>query len=63
MKVSELIEELKKMPQDSEVMKSNSEGCYDCNPGSLPSYRDIYHVQYMETGEYPNLDIEKVVVL
>lgn len=57
MKVSELIEQLKELPQDAEVMKSHwdSESDFDC-------YYDIDVVLYKEQGDYPNWE-KHIVVL
>lgn len=62
MKVSELIERLKTMPQDAEVVKVSYNGCSECNGECFGYYSDIYHAEFKEYGDYPN-DETNVVVL
>ena len=57
MKVHELIEKLKKLPQDALVMKQSFEG-----EENLPIWREVYYANFHHEPEYPNNE-ENVVVL
>lgn len=63
MKVSELIEKLKGLPQDAEVMKSSSDGCSECNCDSMEYYTEVYSAEYLKVGYYPNEKNKHIVVL
>lgn len=57
MKVSELIEKLKELPQDAEVMKSHWDSGSD-----FVCYYDVDFVTYKEQGDFPNWE-KHIVVL
>jgi hypothetical protein len=63
MKVKELLEQLKKMPLDAEVLKSNSEGCSECNPEGMEHLSSLYSVEFKKEGDYPYNSKKNIVVL
>lgn len=67
MKVCELVEELLTLPQDAEVMKSNHEGCPECNPEAMEYYQRVNtRLEYYEAEKapYPNhYNKQSIVVL
>ena len=63
MKVSELIEQLKKYPQDAEVKKVSYDGCLECNSEGMGYYNGVFSTEYLEVGEYPNDRDYHIVVL
>lgn len=63
MKVKELIEELMKLPQESEVFHVSNDGCSECNGEGLPWYHPINDVSFLETGAYPFHKAKDVVTI
>lgn len=52
MKVSELIEKLKLLPQDATIYKTEGNGCSECDPDVIGSINDVYQVSFYEEGPY-----------
>lgn len=65
MTVHDLIMKLLLLPQDAEVVKSNTDGCPECNPECMEAYHDIRLLEYYQPGRapYPNHDIKKKLVV
>lgn len=61
--VSELIEKLRKQPQDARVYLVDYEGCSECNSEAMPHHSNVYDVKFQAEGEYPSHDLKNIVVI
>lgn len=61
--VKELIKRLMKLPQEAEVVFSESEWCAECNYDGMEHYHEVYDVSFKELGTYPNDRVYKNVVV
>jgi hypothetical protein len=63
MTVAQLIEQLKKQPQDAIVQAVNYDGCVECNPEGFSQYREVDRVFFQERLDYPSHEDTNMVVL
>ncbi len=63
MKVSEVIQKLNEMPQDAEVMFSESSGCPECNMDGISFWHDVFDIKYHKKGNWPHEGEKHVVVV
>lgn len=63
MKVKELLEILKTMPEDAEVMFNYTDGCNECNPYGYDDQKDINGVEFYKEFKYAIFDDVKPTVM